>query len=76
MQNDDTSMHLYYGPDKGGFLTVTVARENGVPTARFRHVGVRPQRRKKDLLDRPVERRSGLRRASRADPVVFLPPPE
>lgn len=40
MQNDDTSRHLYYGPDKGGFLTVTVERENGVPTARFRHVGV------------------------------------
>jgi alkaline phosphatase D len=40
MLNDDTSMHLYYGPDKGGFLTVTMERDNGVPTARFRHHGV------------------------------------
>lgn len=40
MQNDDTSKHLYYGPDKGGFLTVSIERENGLPTARFRHVGV------------------------------------
>lgn len=40
MANDDTSMHLYYGPDKGGFLSVTIERENGVPTARFRHLGV------------------------------------
>ena len=40
MANDDTSMHLYYGPDKGGYLSVTIDREEGVPTARFRHHGV------------------------------------
>lgn len=40
MQNEDTSMHLYYGPDLGGFLTVSIDREEGTPIARFRHHGV------------------------------------
>jgi len=39
MKNPDRSMHLYYRP-KGGFLSVTIDRIDGVPTATFRHHGV------------------------------------
>jgi len=39
MKNPDRSMHLYYRP-KGGFLSVTINRIDGVPTAIFRHHGV------------------------------------
>lgn len=40
LENPDTSMHLYYKPNVGGFLSVTVDRTHGTPTATFRHHGV------------------------------------
>lgn len=35
--NPDRSMHLYYGGEVGGFLSVTIDRIDGVPTATMRH---------------------------------------
>lgn len=40
LANPDTSKHLYYKPNVGGFLSVTVDEVNGVPAATFRHHGV------------------------------------
>ncbi len=40
LANTDTSKHLYYRPHVGGFLSVTVDRIQGIPTATFRHHGV------------------------------------
>lgn len=40
LANPDTSRHLYYKPHVGGFLSVTVDRIQGTPTATFRHHGV------------------------------------
>ena len=40
LQNPDHSMHLYYGHEKGGFLSVTIDRISGTPTAFMRHHGV------------------------------------
>lgn len=40
IDNPDKSRHLYYKPDVGGFLSVTVDRVKGVPTATFTHHGV------------------------------------
>ena len=41
LDNPDTSMHLYYRKDVGGFLSVTIDRIKGTPTATFRHHGVK-----------------------------------
>jgi len=49
LQNPNRSMHLYYGENKGGFLSVTIDRINDVPTAFMRHHGVRG-----DLLNEDV----------------------
>jgi len=40
LQNPDRSMHLFYSEGTGGFLSVTVDRIKGVPTAFMRHHGV------------------------------------
>ena len=37
IDNPDRSMHQYYGGKKGGFLSVTIERIDGVPTATMRH---------------------------------------
>lgn len=49
LQNPDRSMHLYYGENTGGFLSVTIDRINGIPTAFMRHHGARG-----DLLNEDV----------------------
>lgn len=40
IQNPDRSMHLFYSEGTGGFLSVTVDRIDGRPTAIMRHHGV------------------------------------